>query len=369
MPTIDISLALGSDFSYALERLAEDSWHGILEGFQDASVFQTTAFCAARASSPGVEHMVVRRGADVVAAAQIRLIRAPVVGKSVAYILWGPMCRRWRHEPDWGAFCKALRALRHEYVVKRGLSLRIAPPLTADSEAECRPLFDHERYVPAARLANRRTIVLDVERPLDEIRKGLDKKWRNCLNRAEANNLELREGCSDAMFDVFLVMYREMLSRKRLAEPGDIRTFRAIQSLLPARLKMNVIVAFEKGEPSAGAICSAIGRRGLYLFGATANSGMQNKASYLVQWRAVQWLKDMGCAEYDLHGSNPRSNPGVYAFKMGLCGRNGKEVDMLGPFDAYEGLLNRLVLTLGDRANQQYKALMNVYGRFRGFKG
>jgi lipid II:glycine glycyltransferase (peptidoglycan interpeptide bridge formation enzyme) len=368
MPTLDIQHALASDFSVLLERLPDDSWHGVLDGFEDASVFQTTPFCAAKSASESVEHLVVRRGADVVAAAQIRLVRPPFLRKSIAYVLRGPLFHRWNHAPDWAAFRQALRALRNEYVVKRRLSLRIAPHFTPDYEAECSPLFDSERYVPAPALANRRTIVVDVTRPLDEIRRRLDKKWRNCLNRAEMNNLELREGCDDAMFDLFLVTYRQMLSRKRL-EPGEIGACRTMQSLLPARFKMKVIVALENGEPCAGAICSGIGRRGFYLFGAVGDRGMQNKASYLVQWRAVRWLKEMGCAEYDLHGSNALSNPGVYAFKMGLCGRNGKEVELLGSFDAYGGLLGRLMLTLGERANSRYKALKNVYGRFRGFRG
>lgn len=367
MNALDARPALGAELRYTLAPLDAESWHGILDGFQDASVFQTVPFCKVRSAQ--FEHLVVWKGDQVAAAAQIRLMPMRWAGRSVAYVLGGPLCHRSKHAPDWDNFRHALKRLRHEYVATRGGCLRVAPSWTADSEAECAPLFDAEGYVRAARLANRRTIVLDISRPLDEIRRRLDKKWRNCLNRAEANGLEIREGSDDAMFDVFLAVYREMLSRKRLAEPGDIRTFRAIQAALPARFKMNVIAAFDDGEPGAAAICSAIGRRGLFLFGATADRGMRNKASYLVQWRAIQWLKEMGCTEYDLHGSNPRSNPGVYAFKMGLCGKNGKEVELLGPYDACEGLVNRLALALGDRVNQQYKALKNAYGKLRGFRG
>src|SRR5262249_39651530 len=154
------------------------------------------------------------------------------------------------------------------------------------------------------------------------LRKGLDKKWRNCLSAAERNELELLEGTDDALFEPFLEVYRQMLTRKRLAEPGDIRTFRQIQAMLPSHYKMKIIIARDKGSPCAGAICSAIGSRGVYLFGATADGGMKNKASYLVQWRIMQWLKDMRCAQYDLHGINPETNPGVYAFKAGLAGKN-----------------------------------------------
>lgn len=363
------SQTLDSEFSYTFANLEQDAWHCVLEGFQDASVFQTTPFCTAKSKSVAVEHLVLRRGTDVAAAAQIRVIPVPFARASIAYVLWGPLCHRWKRDRDWGALHESLRRLRQEYVVNRQISLRIAPLFTRDQEQEWGPLFESEGYAHAARQKTRRTIIIDLERSLDDLRKGLEKKWRNCLNRAERSNLELREGCDDAMFEIFLVMYREMLARKRLAEPGDIQRFRAMQSMLPARFKMKVFVVFEKGEPSAGAICSAIGRRGLYLFGATADIGMKNKASYLVQWRVIEWLKEVGCAEYDLHGSHPESNPGVYAFKKGLCGKNGKEVEFAGPFDAYNGVRSRFILKIADRANHGYKRLKSVYEKYRGFTG
>lgn len=355
--------------SYVVARQTDDRWHGILDQFEDASVFQTTPFVTAKTGAQGLEHFVLERDDTVIAAAQVRLIPVPLTGRSIAYILWGPLFHRRGSELDWNVLRAALGALRQEYVVKRKISLRLTPLFTREQEAECRPLFEGEgyTYVPPRRL--NRTIVIDIKPPLDVLRKGLDKKWRNCLSRAEKNGLEILEGTDDSMFDLFLEIYREMLTRKRLAEPGDIRTFRAMQSLLPNRFKMRVIVVRENGEPGAGAICSAIGRRGIYLFGATSDSGMKNKASYLAQWRAIQWLQEMGCAEYDLHGINPVSNPGVYGFKTGLCGHNGKEVDFIGNFEAHEGIHGQFITRLADLANHEYKKLKNVYGKYRGFQG
>jgi lipid II:glycine glycyltransferase (peptidoglycan interpeptide bridge formation enzyme) len=359
-------------FSYTLRTRTQTEWQGILDRFQDASVFQTIAFCAAKSSRIALEHFVLNEGSEVVAAAQVRLIRAPLLGSCIAYVLWGPLCQLQQRERDLGVLREAVRALRHEYVVRRGLGLRINPQFAPNEGPDYVALFRDEGYTHVKSRGgsgSRRTILIDLRPPLQELRKGLDQKWRNQLNRAEKNALELVEGNDDARFDMFLRMYRQMLSRKRLAEPGDIRAFMAMQQMLPPKHRMNVIVALENGEPCAGAICSAIGGRGIYLFGATADAGLKNKASYLVQWRIIQWLKDMNCVEYDLHGVNAEENPGVYLFKTGLCGKNGEEVELLGSFDAYRGLTSNLVLRVADVATLQRDRLKNIYGKYRGFKG
>jgi hypothetical protein len=198
----------------------------------------------------------------------------------------------------------------------------------------------------------------------------MDKKWRNCLNAAERQALRVDERCDEGLFEVFLHMYRQMLARKHLPEPGDVRRFRQMQPLLPSGHRMKLFVAIDtRGHPCAGAICSAMGRRGIFLFGATADEGMTNKASYLVHWRVIQWLKQIGCVEYDLHGSDVEANPGVYAFKMGLCGRNGAEVAGLPGFEAYDGPANRIILTVADRVRRLSRTVRRLSEHVAGFQG
>jgi hypothetical protein len=365
-----LDMSRNADFStsYTLQTLTQEHWHHILDDFEDASIYQTASFCSSRAGAQTGEHLVVTNRGNIVSAAQVRMISLPFVGNSIAYVLAGPLCRRRKSEPDWDAFRQALRALRIEYVARRKMSLRINPLFTLDQGYECLPLFRAEGYTYVLPPKSNRTIIVDLERPLDELRKGLDQKWRNCLNQAERNGLQIIEGIDDATLDLFLHIYHEMLARKRLPEPGDIRTLRALQAMLPERYKMNVIVILDNGRPTAGAVISAIGRKGIYLFGATADNGMKNKAAYLAQWRAIQWLKEMDCAEYDLNGVNAESNPGVSHFKTGLCGRNGKEIDLIGYFEAHAGIRSRVVLAAADLVNSQYKRLKAVCARYRGFR-
>ena len=356
-------------FSYVLEEAEDDSWYRVLDLFQDASVFQTIAFCRAKMTGARLEQLVLRRGPDVAASALVRVVPIPLLGTSIAYVLWGPLFHRWSGPRDASTLAHALKALRDEYVVKRRLGLRIVPMLTGADGAEWSTLFQEQGYRHVLPRVRKRTILVDLDRPLEQLRKGLDQKWRNCLNSAERNKLVVRQGDDGALFELFLEVYREMLARKRLGEPGDIRGFMRAQKSLPDRFKLMVFVALDEGKPAAGVICSAMGHRGVFVFGATGSSGMRNKASYLLQWRVVEWLRERQCRVYDLHGSNAETNPGVYAFKMGLCGRNGGEVEMLGHFDAGAGIRTRLLMTSADRVNDFYKWLKTIYGRYRGFQG
>jgi lipid II:glycine glycyltransferase (peptidoglycan interpeptide bridge formation enzyme) len=359
---------LANGCSYALGPCEDETWYPVLDVFEDATIFQTPAFCRAKAPGSRLEQLVVRRGPDVVAAALVRLIPVPFARTSIAYVLWGPVFHRRGCGPDLSALRQALEILRDEYVVKRGIGLRLAPSVTRDDGADWIPLLQEQGYRHVSQGRRKRTIVIDLDPPLDALRRGLDQKWRNRLNSAEKQHLVIRQGGDHECFELFLEVYRDMLARKRLAEPGDIRSFRAAQAMLPDRFKLEVFVAFEDGAPSAAVICSAIGRRGVFAFGATSATGMKNKASYLLQWRVIEWLKQRGCAVYDLHGADPEANPGVYAFKMGLCGKNGSEAEFYGHFEASEGVRTSFLLTAADRANSLYKRLKTLGEQVSGFR-
>lgn len=359
----------GAEFTHALNVVEEEPWYRVLDAFQDATIFQTPAFCRAKVPRARLEQLVVRRGLDVVAAALVRVVPIPLVGTSIAYVLWGPLCQRWGQARDVAAWRRALAVLREEYVGKRGVGLRIAPLLTGKDDAEWVSLFRQQGYRHVVPARGNRTIVIDLDRPLDQLRRGLDQKWRNRLNSAEKQDLVIRQGDDEPMFELFLDVYRQMLARKRLAEPGDIRGFRAAQSMLPDRFKLQVFVAMADGVPAAGVICSAVGGRGIFAFGATSAVGMKNRASYALQWRVIEWLKHNRCTLYDLHGSDAETNPGVYAFKIGLCGRNGGEETFIGHFEASDGLRTGLLLRAADRANAVYKRLRAARERVGGFRG
>lgn len=167
------------------------------------------------------------------------------------------------------------------------------------------------------------------------------------------------EGPDDSLFSDFISLSRALLDRKQFREPNDINEFRRIQQDLTPECKMRIFLCQSNGVKSAGVICATIGETGVYLFRATNDEGMTNKGSYLLQWKAIQWMKDNGCRYYNLNGINPEKNPGSYHFKSGLSGKNGRDVYYLGRFDCYSSGITARLARLADSILPRIKTTLN----------
>ena len=186
----------------------------------------------------------------------------------------------------------------------------------------------------------------------------MDQKWRNCLNRAEKNGLEVIEGEEDALFDEITKIHMEMANRKGLTDLGDVEHLKKVQRYLPPGYKLRVILCRLNGEIHAGAIFSAIGNTAVYLVGATSNAGMKSNGSYIIQWTFIKWLKENGFRYFDLNGINPEVNPGTYHFKRGLAGKKGMDVEFLGKFQVADNPLSALVVNGGESLVAGYKKVL-----------
>lgn len=341
-------------------RLSEPRWREILDAFDDANLYQTWSYDAVRQGEKRLWHCVVSRSGRVVAAAQARLAGLPRLRAGAAYIRWGPLWRPRGGGADALDLRMCLRALRNELVVKRGLFLRVFPVLYDDEAADLRTLLQEEGFLSAPGETPQRTLLLGLEPALEDIRRSFDHKWRNRLSRAERNELEYTDGTDDESFGAFAELYRSLLDRKKFKEPNDIREFRAIQEHLPGNQKLRVFLTGRDGTPSCGAVCSAYGGTGIYLFGACNEAGMTTNGSYLIQWKVIQWLKDRGCRLYNLNGINPETNPGTYHFKAGVAGKTGRDVRYLGRFDAYEGSATATAVHLAAKAHLSFRQLLAI---------
>jgi len=342
---------LGPGYSVEVDAVNEASWHRILEEFNDANIYQTWSYGEVLGGRGNVSHVVLEKDGEVVAAAQARIVKLPVVAAGIAYVRWGPLWRRRALEPDIESFRQVIRALRNEYACKRGLVLRLRPALFRECGSEFASILAEEGYRSGPETAER-TLRLDLTKSAGDLRKGMRPHWRRYLNVAEKGDLEITEGSAGVLFDEFVGIYRELVNRKAFAEPNDIRKFRSIQERLPQNLKMKILLCKAEGKLRSGLICSAIGDTAIYLYGATSNAGLKIRGSYLLHWKLIEWLKETGIATYDLHGINPATNPGTYKFKADLCGSNGRDVHFLGQFDAHASALSHTCVALGDRLRQ-----------------
>lgn len=104
-----------------------------------------------------------------------------------------------------------------------------------------------------------------------------------------------------------------------------------------------LFIAKYQDEPLAGIMVFKHGRRAWYFYGASIDRHRDLMPAYLVQWRAIGWAIEQGCAAYDLWGVPDESEEvleanftkrndglwGVYRFKRGFGGSIQRSA---GPF-------------------------------------
>jgi Acetyltransferase (GNAT) domain len=318
------TIVKGSNFEIEVDRATAASWSESLDTFADANIYQTWAYGAVRWGERNLSHLILRHGGEAIAMAQLVIAGPSRIGIGIGYLRWGPVCQKKGGTLDETILQRAATALHDEYVVRRRLFLRVLPNACLETErgVAFESAFASYSSEPFRQGESFRTLELDLTPPPDVIRKGLDQKWRNQLNRAERNGLLVRAGTRTEDFTSYIAMHREMLERKRFPASSDIGEFSRMQQHLPANQQMIVLTCEYDGIPAAGLVGSRMGDSAIYLFGATTEQGMKTKGAYLLQWHMIQWLKQQGTARYDLGGINPDLNPGVYHFKAGLGGRD-----------------------------------------------
>lgn len=326
------------EYQVEIDQVGKNEWENLLPHFDDATIYQTWSYGTVRWGEKNLSHLVLKKDNQIVGLAQSTIMKAPLIKAGIAYIPWGPLWRKKEDENNFEHLRLLIKELKDEYALRRGLLLRVTPHYVEyEGSNDVCSILNGEGFKKDAPSSRYRTFLVDISPTLPEIRKILDQKWRNQLNRSEKNSLTIVEGNSNELYQIFLNLQNEMLERKKY-EPGvDYGEFREIQKDLPEHLKMKVIICEYEGEPVTATIGSAIGNTGIYLFGATGDKGLQLKGAYLTQWLMIRWMKEQGCHWYDLGGINPEKNPGVYHFKAGL---SGKDVYHIGQFELCENIVS-----------------------------
>lgn len=334
------------DYNVEVDKVNKEEWSNLLPEFADATIYQTWSYGAVRWGENKLSHIIVKNNNETVGMAQLVIKRIPIIGAGIAYLPWGPLWQRRGKTNSNEDLKNIIKAIKAEYMIRRGLLLRIAPNLIVTGKENYNSIFEEQGFQLNNTVHPYRTLILDLKPTLQELRKGLNQKWRNQLNRSEKNGLNISEGNSDELFVNFLRLQKEMQSRKQY-EPGvDYDEFQEIHHNLPQYLKMRIHICEFEGEPVTATIVSAIGDTGIYLLGANGDKGLNLKGTYFSQWLIIQWLKERGCKWYDLGGINPEKNPGVYHFKSGI---SGKEVFHIGQFEICKSIISLFIVRMGEK--------------------
>jgi hypothetical protein len=299
-------------------------WHRLLQEFDDASIFQTWTYGAARWGEGNLSHALIKKDGEVVGLAQTVLVGVPLLGKMLAYVMFGPVCQRHGIAPGGPHLLAATAALREEYVVRRRLCLRLRPWAYDLADDARRAILGEGLWKQVRSL--HRTYVLDLSRSESQLRAAMDKKWRANLRKAEQSGL-VAAPCNDRDgLRIFVELHEQLRARKSF--PGPFAKLLAdLQAGLPDALRPVIFVCRRDEVPVAAAVVSALGNRAFTLNAATGDAALAVRAGYFLQWSIVRWLREQGRYRwYDLNDS--RSSPGVRQFKRGLVGVRAPEIAM-----------------------------------------
>jgi len=323
---------LDAGYTAVIDGTDRVAWHDLMLTFDDASLFQTWSYGRLSWGDESLSHIVLKKDGTDVAMAQLRLVRIPFLRTGVAYVASGPLWKR-RDEPvDLVHLRNMLRALYREYVVRRRYVLQVLPRTIRDDAAGIRRIFREEGF--AWRSDPQQTVYVDLSAPLDEIRKGTRRKWRQTLQRAEKQAIVITEGSQMDIAGEAGQIIEEMKARKRYVEYGDMRRMIAVQGDLPDALKLRFALCKHEGTPVAVLAWFQAGKIGIPLVSATGNKGLELSASYPLYWRMIVYYKEHGFAWCDLGGLHRERNPGGYTFKTGLAGDACEVKNYIGQFEA-----------------------------------
>lgn len=165
----------------------------------------------------------------------------------------------------------------------------------------------------------RNTVHTDLRHTDDELLAGMKQKWRYNIRLAEKRGVTIRQLAPDDAPYLY-EMYAETGKR-------DGFLIREAAYYADAWRAMNAVafVAEYPGirTPLAALVVFHFGARAWYFYGMSRAEGREHMPNYLLQWAAMRWAREAGCAVYDWWGAPETLDEkdemwGVYRFKEGF---------------------------------------------------
>ncbi len=220
--------------------------------------------------------------------------------------------------PDLPAADRAhgLRALRKSLPLR---PLRV-PLFSPDAPAS--PQVDQETAGRWRVMTGSSTVMLDLRKPLAQLRGDLEGKWRNRLSKAE-NESPFTVRVEPNLPECLRLLEREAQQRSEKKFHGLPTEFvQAYIDAAPSREQGFALAwAQARKETTAAMLFLIHGSGATYHVGWSDEAGRKASAHNLLLWRGIEHLKKLGIERLDLGGVNTRHLPGISRFKLGAGGR------------------------------------------------
>jgi len=246
--------------------------------------------------------------------------RAPLLKRPYFYAPRGPVV----DDPN-GPALAALCARAEREARKRGAFMLKVEPNVPDGDAAwlaALPRLGFRRNPHATH--PRRSWVLDIRPSEERILAGMKEKWRYNIRLAGRKGVQVRAATSEADVDTFYRLYQETATRDGIwIHPKE--HYADFLRLYGERDAAVLLLAEYEGTPIAALIAAKCGKVTTYMFGASSNLHRNRMPNHLLQWTAIRWARDHGCATYDFRAIAEVLEPdedmySLYTYKQGFGG-------------------------------------------------
>jgi len=320
-----------------LREVSPSDWPALAAGFSDLNYEQSLAYsvpAAARLGARAAFLLIEREGAPV-AAAVARIKAVPGLGRGIAWIASGPLCRpRGAVPPDAETHRAILTALRVELADRQGHILRLRPAaLPPQDPAHWAEPAAAAGFVPTGRANAYHSFAFDLSQDEESLMMASSGSWRRHLRAAMRAGLEVERGhpSERKLGARFRSLYDEMRGFKDFGESIAPEFFFGLDG---PDVGCEVLMARKDGRDVAAVVAGDAGESSVYLFGATGAAGRELRAGYLLAWEGALRAKAAGLSWYDLGGVDEAANPEGFRFKSRA---GGVEIAAAGPFEARPG--------------------------------
>ncbi len=319
----------------------QDEWYGIVSGMEGLNLMQTWEFSKAKEilGPWKVSRVLFWKDNELIGAAQFLIRYIPLIKRGLVWCNRGPLIVGKIGFED-SVYIEMLKELKKYWVNHKKMYFRLAVPLLASSVSD-KSVMD-AFYSPATENDGWASEIVDLSCSIEELRKGLKQKWRNCLNKAERLEVNCEIGSSAELMDELLGDYKRLVEQKGFETGVTSELIKSIQELLPDDRKMLVFSGRQNEKRLGSVLIASYGKTCIYLVGATNSEGKKMNANYYLLWNAMCEMKKRGYQQFDVWGAHPENTPrGILHFKRGL---NGKRYQLMGEVEAYQdSLVNHMI--------------------------
>jgi hypothetical protein len=295
-----------------IDELNVEEWENLLLKSKVCDAFQTYEWAQVLRSSFGVHpyFLTVRSNGDPVGG--VMYLKKEILGVLDCYeVRGGPLFINGNKLQVMKSIIRTLERKRR----KSAYTLFMPYPII---NCSLREVFEIAGYhhIPF------RTLIIDLDKPLDHIWKALDKDARRGVRKAQRLGVKASIACTKQEWKDYYNLH-VLHSREKHYTPEPY-VFYEEMFKLHRKNRCRLFVAKLKNRIIAGVLCLIYRKHLVGIRSASQIAFLKYQPNNLVHWKSIEWAKEHGVTIYDWDGlplEETRYLRGVYEYKKRWDGR------------------------------------------------